>query len=113
MILDSPLTSVLLLQMTLFSTMMRDQRINVREPLLSADPVGNRRRLRDQLAVCGCALRVLGVACVLTSCITQIYSFQYKTASNAFSKGRVSLNGLSPSLVCVFDSSHSHTYTHR
>ena len=33
------------------------------------------RRLRDQLA---------------------IYSFQYKTASNAFSKGRVSLNGLSP-----------------
>ena len=29
--------------------MMRDQRINVREPLLSAEPDANRRRLRDQL----------------------------------------------------------------
>ena len=88
-VLYSPLTPTLLLQMTLFSTMMRDQRINVREPLLSADPVGNRRRLRDQLA---------------------IYSFQYKTASNAFSKGRVSLNGLSLSLPCVLYSSNSHTH---
>ena len=35
--------------MTLFSTMMRDQRVNVREPLLSAEPDANRRRLRDQL----------------------------------------------------------------
>lgn len=75
--------------MTLFSTMMRDQRINVREPLLSADPVGNRRRLRDQLA---------------------IYSFQFKTASNAFSKGRVSLNGLSPSLPFVFCTHLTHTH---
>lgn len=96
--------------MTLFSTMMRDQRINVREPLLSADPVGNRRRLREQLAVREDVLRVLGVACVLTSYITQIYSFQYKTASNAFSKGRVSLNGIFPSIQCVLYSSNSHTH---
>ena len=58
--------------MTLFSTMMRDQRVNVREPLLSAEPDANRRRLRDQLG---------------------IYSFQYKAAANAFGKQRVSLNG--------------------
>lgn len=54
--------------MTLFSTMMRDQRVNVREPLLSAEPDANRRRLRDQLG---------------------IYSFQYKAAANAFGKQRV------------------------
>lgn len=88
--LYSPLTpTTLLLQMTLFSTMMRDQRINVREPLLSADPMGNRRRLRDQLA---------------------IYSFQYKTASNAFSKGRVSLNGIFL-LSNVFCTHLTHTHT--
>ena len=54
--------------MTLFSTMMRDQRVDVREPLLSAEPDANRRRLRDQLG---------------------IYSFQYKAAANAFGKQRV------------------------
>ena len=58
--------------MTLCNTMLRDQRINVVEPLLSADPVGNRRRLREQMI---------------------IYSFQYKAAVNAFGKQRVSLNG--------------------
>ena len=58
--------------MTLCNTMLRDQRINVVEPLLSADPVGNRRRLREQMI---------------------IYSFQYKAAANAFGKQRVSLNG--------------------
>ena len=59
--------------MTLFSTMMRDQRINVREPLLSAEPDANRRRLRDQLG---------------------IYSFQYKQAANAFGKQRVRFDHL-------------------
>ena len=58
--------------MTLFNTMLRDQRVNVKEPLLSEDPLGNRKRLREQLI---------------------IYSFQYKAAANAFGKQRVALNG--------------------
>jgi hypothetical protein len=58
--------------MTLLNTMLRDQRVNVSEPLLSEDPLGNRRRLREQLI---------------------IYSFQYKAAANAFGKQRVTLNG--------------------
>lgn len=58
--------------MTLFNTMLRDQRVNVREPLISDDPTANRKRLREQLI---------------------IYSFQFKAAANAFGKQRVSLNG--------------------
>jgi len=58
--------------MTLLNTMLRDNRVNVAQPLLSEDPEGNRRRLKDQMG---------------------IYSFQYKDAANAFGKQRVSLNG--------------------
>ena len=58
--------------MTLFNTLLRDQRVNVANPLLSDDPDGNRKRLREQLI---------------------IYSFQYKAAANAFGKQRVALNG--------------------
>lgn len=61
-----------LAMMTLFNNMIRDQRVNVLQPILSEDPEGNTRRLREQLG---------------------IYSFQYKQAANAFSKDRVSLNG--------------------
>lgn len=61
-----------LAMMTLFNNMIRDQRVNVMQPILSDDPAGNTRRLREQLG---------------------IYSFQYKQASNAFSKERVALNG--------------------
>jgi hypothetical protein len=35
----------------LLNTMLRDQRVNVCEPLLSDDPVGNKRRLREQLGI--------------------------------------------------------------
>jgi len=58
--------------MTLFNTLLRDQRVNVANPLLSDDPDGNRKRIREQLI---------------------IYSFQYKAAANAFGKQRVALNG--------------------
>ena len=58
--------------MTLTNNMLRDQRINILEDVLSEDPAGNRRRLREQLA---------------------IYSYQYKAAANAFGKQRVALNG--------------------
>ena len=58
--------------MTLLNNMLREQRVNVQEPLLSEDPEGCRRRLREQLG---------------------IYSFQYKAAANAFGKQKVSLNG--------------------
>lgn len=57
---------------TLLNTMMRDQRVNVRQPVLSDDAEGMRRRLKEQLG---------------------IYSYQYKTAINSFSKSRVSLSG--------------------
>lgn len=58
--------------MTLLNNMLRDHRINVRQPLLSADPDGNAKRLREQLG---------------------IYSFQYKDAQNVFGKQRVALCG--------------------
>lgn len=61
-----------LAMMTLLNNMLRDQRVNVLDPLISQDPVACRRRLRDQLG---------------------IYSFQYKAAANAFGKQRVALNG--------------------
>ncbi len=35
----------------LTSTMMREQRINIRRPLLSENPQGNARRIADQLAI--------------------------------------------------------------
>ena len=58
--------------MTLTNNMLRDRRISVRDPLISTDPMGNRRRLREQLG---------------------IYSFQFKSAQNAFGKQRVALCG--------------------
>lgn len=61
-----------LAMMTLFNNMLRDQRVNILQPILSDDPEGNTRRLKEQLG---------------------IYSFQYKQAANAFSKDRVALNG--------------------
>lgn len=82
----------------LLNTMLRDQRVNMMNPLLSEDPEGNRRRLRDQLGV---------------------YSFQYKAAANVFSKQRVSLNGKVGGMrddVCValqlaiYYSNHEHMY---
>lgn len=84
--------------MVLLNTMLRDQRVNVCEPLLSDDPVGNKRRLREQLG---------------------IYSFQYKTAATVFTKTRVSLNGKVGGLkddVCIclqlaiYYSNHEHMY---
>ena len=84
--------------MTLFNTLLRDQRVNVADPLLSDDPDGNRKRLREQLI---------------------IYSFQYKAAANAFGKQRVSLNGkvgVMKDDVCValqlgvYYSNQSHMY---
>lgn len=84
--------------MVLLNTMLRDQRVNMMNPLLSEDPEGNRRRLRDQLGV---------------------YSFQYKAAANVFSKQRVSLNGKVGGMrddVCValqlaiYYSNHEHMY---
>jgi hypothetical protein len=58
--------------MTMLNNMLRDQRVNLLEPLLSEDPDGCRRRLKEQLS---------------------IYSFQFKSAQNAFGKQRVALNG--------------------
>jgi 16S rRNA G1207 methylase RsmC len=58
--------------MTLFNNMLRDQRINLHQPLFSENPDANLRKLKDQL---------------------HIYSFQFKAAANAFGKQRVSLNG--------------------
>ena len=58
--------------MTLLSNMLRDQRVNVMNPLISEDPQGCRRRLREQLG---------------------IYSYQYKAAANVFGKQKVALNG--------------------
>lgn len=57
---------------TLLNCMLRQQQVNVLQPLLSEDPEGNRRRLRDQMG---------------------IYSYQFKEATNSFSKGRSSLSG--------------------
>ena len=80
------------------NTMLRDNRVNVAQPLLSEDPEGNRRRLKDQMG---------------------IYSFQYKDAANAFGKQRVSLNGKVGGMkddVCIalqlgiYYSNHEHMY---
>ena len=52
--------------------MLREQRLSVADPLLSEDPAGNRRRLREQMAV---------------------YSMQFKAAQNVFGRQRVALSG--------------------
>lgn len=58
--------------MTLLNNMLRDQRVNLHRELVSDDAKGNRKRLREQLA---------------------IYSFQFKSASDTFGKQRMALNG--------------------
>ena len=68
----SAMPQIKLAMMTLFNNMLRDHRVNVLDPLISQDPEGARRRMREQLG---------------------IYSFQYKAAANAFGKQRVALNG--------------------
>tara|TARA_B100001758_G_scaffold247914_1_gene268483 strand:- start:19554 stop:19970 length:417 start_codon:yes stop_codon:yes gene_type:complete len=56
--------------MTLLNTMLRDNRVNVAQPLLSEDPEGNRRRLKDQMGIdhihssCDARNLLLMVACV-------------------------------------------------
>ena len=57
---------------TLLNTLLRDQRVAFKNPLLSEDPDGNRRRVEDQL---------------------RIYSMQFKQAQNVFGKGRQALSG--------------------
>ena len=58
--------------MTLLNNMLREQRVNVMDSIISQDPNGSLRRLREQLG---------------------IYSFQYKSASDTFGKQRVALSG--------------------
>lgn len=57
---------------TLLNTYLREQRINLANPVMSEDPEGNTRRLRDQLG---------------------IYSYQFKDAASIFGKQRCSLSG--------------------
>ena len=57
---------------TLLNTLLRDQRVAFKNPLLSEDPDGNRRRVEDQL---------------------RIYSMQFKQAQNVFGKQRQALSG--------------------
>ena len=84
--------------MTLTNTYLRDRRINVLQPLMSDDPAGNRRRLREQMG---------------------IYSFQYKQAVNSFGKTRVALCGKVGGMKVCIDNfvqqriTHTYTYTHR
>ena len=58
--------------MTLLNNMLREQRVNVLDSIISQDSNGCLRRLREQLG---------------------IYSFQYKAASDTFGKQRVALSG--------------------
>ena len=58
--------------MTLLNNMLRDQRVNLPRELVSDDAKGNRKRLREQLA---------------------IYLFQFKLAPDTFGKQRMLLNG--------------------
>ena len=51
---------------------LRDQRIALRKPLLSEDPDGMRKRLREQMS---------------------IYSLQFKEAADAFGRQRQILSG--------------------
>ena len=57
---------------TLMNNYLRDQRVSLRQPLLSEDPEGMRKRLREQMS---------------------IYSLQFKEAADAFSKQRQILSG--------------------
>ncbi|NBX17952.1 MAG: hypothetical protein EBR09_11360 [Proteobacteria bacterium] len=57
---------------TLLNTLLRDQRVAFMDPLLSEDPVGNRKRVEEQL---------------------RIYSMQFKQAVNVFGKQRQALSG--------------------
>lgn len=56
----------------LMNNYLRDQRVALRKPLLSEDPDGMRKRLREQLS---------------------IYSLQFREAADAFGKGRQILSG--------------------
>ena len=58
--------------LTLFSNILRDQRLAFMNPLFSEDSDGNRRRIKEQM---------------------QVYSFQFKQAVNCFGKQRVALCG--------------------
>lgn len=58
--------------MMLLKNFLRDQRVAMWRPLISRDPEGARRRLREQL---------------------EVYSFQYKAAQNVFGTQRVALSG--------------------
>ena len=57
---------------TITNTMLRDQRVAFREPLLSEDPPAAHRRIQEQM---------------------KVYSFQFKQAVNCFGKQRVALCG--------------------
>ena len=70
--------------------MLRDQRVNVRQPVFSEDPVVNTRRLREQL---GKSCNGIWWLKSHWHVCAGIYSFQYKAAANAFGKQRVSLSG--------------------
>ena len=58
--------------LTLFSNILRDQRIAFESPLITQRPEENRKRIIDQM---------------------KIYSFQYKQAVNCFGQQRVALCG--------------------
>ena len=58
--------------LTLFSNILRDQRLAFMNPLFSEDAEGNRRRIQEQM---------------------KVYSFQFKQAVNCFGKQRVALCG--------------------
>ena len=60
--------------MTMTNVMLREKRVHILNEtlLISLDPLGARRRLREQL---------------------EIYSFQFKTPDNVFQKGRFALSG--------------------
>jgi hypothetical protein len=53
--------------------MLEENRLHVRKPaLVSIDPVGNRKKLREQM---------------------EVYSYQFKTAQSVFQKGQTALSG--------------------
>lgn len=57
---------------TVLSTMMRERRVHVRQPVTSRDPASVLVRLREQL---------------------EIYSYQFKAAVNTFTQDRIALSG--------------------
>ena len=101
---------------TLVNNMLREQRINITNPVLSEDPEGNRRRLKVVLYARSHSLsRPVSLAYVLSRsrallCSTttfahalslarspqeqmSIYSMQFKAAANAFGRQKVALSG--------------------